>query len=168
VALFSVVASVPTLLVVIFASLLFQYGVDFWFSNRVRVVLENSDRVAQAYVDEHRDRIASDITASRVDFRLALSQVPLDDPRMRLFFGEQLALRGLGEIALIQVSREGTHHFLGGALADTRSLQARLPAPALPDLSLGKPFVSFAAGDRVEADIMLDPLSRTYCTRRAM
>src|SRR3546814_15627078 len=32
VALFSVVAAVPSLLVVIFASMLFQYGVEFWFS----------------------------------------------------------------------------------------------------------------------------------------
>ena len=36
VALFSVIAAVPTLLVVIFASLLFQYGVEFWFSDRAR------------------------------------------------------------------------------------------------------------------------------------
>ncbi|HEX8554320.1 MAG TPA: PAS domain-containing sensor histidine kinase, partial [Sphingomonas sp.] len=36
VALFSVVAAVPMLLVTIAASLLFQYGVQFWYSDRAR------------------------------------------------------------------------------------------------------------------------------------
>ena len=61
VALFSVIASVPTLLVVIFASLLFQYGVEFWFSDRARTVLENADSVAQAYVEENKQRIVADV-----------------------------------------------------------------------------------------------------------
>ena len=38
VALFSVVAAVPMLLVTIAASLLFQYGVQFWYSDRARGV----------------------------------------------------------------------------------------------------------------------------------
>ncbi|VAV95875.1 hypothetical protein MNBD_ALPHA04-1535, partial [hydrothermal vent metagenome] len=41
VAMFSLIASVPMVLVVIFASLLFQYGVEFWFSDRARGMLEN-------------------------------------------------------------------------------------------------------------------------------
>ena len=36
VALFSIIASVPTLLVVIFASMLFQSGVKFWFSDQAQ------------------------------------------------------------------------------------------------------------------------------------
>ena len=36
VALFSVIAAVPTVLVAIFASLLFQSGLEFWFSDRAR------------------------------------------------------------------------------------------------------------------------------------
>jgi two-component system nitrogen regulation sensor histidine kinase NtrY len=34
--LFSLIAAVPTLLVVIFASWLFQSGVEFWFSDNSR------------------------------------------------------------------------------------------------------------------------------------
>ena len=47
VAIFSVVASVPTLLVVIFASLLFQQGVQLWFSDRAPSILESADMVEQ-------------------------------------------------------------------------------------------------------------------------
>ena len=58
VALFSAMAAVPTILVVIFASLLFQFGVQFWFSDRVKTILDGSNQVAQAYVDENRQRVA--------------------------------------------------------------------------------------------------------------
>ncbi|MCX7900361.1 MAG: 16S rRNA (uracil(1498)-N(3))-methyltransferase, partial [Methylocystis sp.] len=43
-------AAIPTILVVVFASLLFQFGVQFWFSDKARTVLDNADQVAQAYV----------------------------------------------------------------------------------------------------------------------
>ena len=48
VALFSVIAAVPTVIVAIFASLLFQSGLEFWFSDRARGMLENTVQVAQA------------------------------------------------------------------------------------------------------------------------
>ncbi|MFD1950535.1 ATP-binding protein [Sphingomonas arantia] len=161
VALFSVVASVPTLLVVIFASLLFQYGVQFWFSNRARAVLENSDKVAQAYISENSKRLADDIVASRTDFRLAASQVPLQDQRMQFFVAEQIALRQFGEVALIQIGQDGAPRMLIGSL-DQRALEKRLPPAALPKLRDGAPLTSFESGDRVEGTIAFDPASRTY------
>jgi len=39
VALFSLISSIPMLLVVVITSLLFQYGVEFWFSERARTML---------------------------------------------------------------------------------------------------------------------------------
>ena len=48
VALFSVIAAVPTVLVAIFASLLFQSGLEFWFSDRARGMLENTVQLAQS------------------------------------------------------------------------------------------------------------------------
>ncbi|RYY38155.1 MAG: PAS domain-containing sensor histidine kinase, partial [Sphingomonadales bacterium] len=97
VALFSVIASVPTLLVVIFASLLFQYGVQFWFSDRARTVLENADRVAQTYVQESKDRLGREGRFMVFDLRDALSRAPIDDPRISEFFAQQVAFRLLDE-----------------------------------------------------------------------
>jgi len=76
VALFSVLAAVPTLLVVMFASLLFQVGMEFWFSGSARTVLANADRVAQTYVDEHRKRLGEDNVAMAGDLLNALSTAP--------------------------------------------------------------------------------------------
>ena len=67
VALFAGIAAVPTLLVVVFASLLFQFGVQFWFSDRVKTILDSSNQVAQAYVEENRQRIGDDIVVMAAD-----------------------------------------------------------------------------------------------------
>src|SRR3954468_12252274 len=48
VVLFTAIAAVPTVLVAIFASVLFQSGLEFWFSNRARNMLENTVEVARS------------------------------------------------------------------------------------------------------------------------
>lgn len=162
VAIFSVIASVPTLLVVIFASLLFQYGVEFWFSDRARTVLENADRVAQAYVDENKQRITGEIVPMAGDIRNALAEVTLDDPRFSESFAFQVAARVLSEAAILTVGDDGVVRLIGGANLDARPLDKRLPAAAVPILAGGSPRVVTEAGDRVEAVILLDKASRTY------
>ena len=67
VALFAVIAAVPTLLVVVFASLLFQFGIQFWFSDRTKSVFENSDMIARAYFDQQSQRLSSDLPAMATD-----------------------------------------------------------------------------------------------------
>ena len=67
VALFAAIAAVPTLLVVVFASLLFQFGVQFWFSDRAKAVFENGDKIANAYVNEQNNRIQDDVSAMADD-----------------------------------------------------------------------------------------------------
>jgi len=67
VALFAAIAAVPTLLVVVFASLLFQFGVQFWFSDRAKAVFENGDTIANAYIAEQNKRIQEDVSAMADD-----------------------------------------------------------------------------------------------------
>ncbi|WP_243395785.1 sensor histidine kinase [Sphingomonas oleivorans] len=162
VALFSVIAAVPTLLVVIFASLLFQYGVEFWFSDRARTVLENADRVAQAYVDENRQRIAGEIVPMAGDLSYALTIARIDDPRFREAFARQVAYRTLDEAAIVSVGTDNTLRLIGGANLDKRPLETRVPVPILPALANGQPRISIDAGDRVEAIVLLDPDNRLY------
>ena len=65
VALFTAIAAVPTVLVAIFASLLFQSGLEFWFSDRARSMLENTVQVARATYQREVDRVANEtVTAS--------------------------------------------------------------------------------------------------------
>jgi two-component system, NtrC family, nitrogen regulation sensor histidine kinase NtrY len=162
VALFSVIASVPTLLVVIFASLLFQYGVEFWFSDRAKTVLVNADRVAQAYVQEHKERILGEISPMAGDLRNALGEASIDDPRFSEFFARQVAYRVLSEAAILSVGGDGQVRLIGGANLDKRPTSQRLPADVLPLLNDGQPRVTVNASDRVEAVVLLDPQAHLY------
>ena len=50
--LFSSVAAVPAIIVTIFASLLFQYGALFWYSDRARGVFENATSLTRASYEQ--------------------------------------------------------------------------------------------------------------------
>ncbi len=52
--LFGAVAITPTIIIAVFSALFFSYGVESWFSDRVRRALNESDAVAQAYLAEHQ------------------------------------------------------------------------------------------------------------------
>ncbi len=76
VALFSVIASVPTLLVVIFASLLFQIGTDFWFSDRARGMLENATAIAKESYQQEIDRVDRETVTMANDLSAILPSFP--------------------------------------------------------------------------------------------
>src|SRR6185295_15801098 len=67
VALFSAIAAVPTVLVAIFASLLFQSGLEFWFSDRARSMLENTVEVARASYRYELGRVGGEATTMAGD-----------------------------------------------------------------------------------------------------
>ncbi|MGC6328982.1 sensor histidine kinase [Rhizorhabdus sp. FW153] len=162
VAFFSLIATVPTLLVVVFASLLFQLGTQFWFSDKARVVLRSSERVAQAYVTESKERLLGDITAMSGDLRYFLSATTIDDPRFATEFARQIAYRGLSEAAIINIDSAGTPQLIALANLDKRALDKRLPPATIPFLQGGQPRITAEAGDRIEGTILLDGASRTY------
>lgn len=64
--LFSIIAAVPTLFVVVFASLLFQYGVQFWYSDQARGMIENATDVARTSYNQMLKRWSEEtVTAAR-------------------------------------------------------------------------------------------------------
>src|SRR5437764_5647310 len=81
VALFSAIAAVPTVLVAIFASLLFQSGLEFWFSNRARTMLENTVQVARASYNRELDRANADTVAAGGNIGDYFREGLFDDPR---------------------------------------------------------------------------------------
>ncbi|WP_420139542.1 ATP-binding protein [Sphingomonas sp.] len=161
VALFSVLAAVPTLLVVIFASLLFQFNMQFWFSDRARVVLQNADRVAQTYVNEHKNDLAAANVAMVNDYLHALATASPDDPRWNSFFASQIFYRTLDQGALIQVGDDGVERLVALANLDQRPVEERLPPALIPQLADGKPHVRVLS-DHMESVMRMDAASRTY------
>jgi two-component system nitrogen regulation sensor histidine kinase NtrY len=61
VALFSVIAALPAILLAVAATTTFSRSLDGWFSTRTRAIVENSYDVAKAYVEEHGQIIRNDV-----------------------------------------------------------------------------------------------------------
>src|SRR6059058_2082119 len=76
VALFSAIAAVPTVLVAIFASLLFQSGLEFWFSNRARSMLENTVQVARTTYRYELGRVGAEAVTMAGNMSDGLRRVP--------------------------------------------------------------------------------------------
>src|SRR3954447_4689598 len=98
VTLFTAIAAVPTVLVAIFASVLFQSGLEFWFSNRARSMLENASTIAQNVYAQEESRVAGETLTASKDIAGYLRQVPIDDPQFAAAFTKlQVYNRGLSE-----------------------------------------------------------------------
>ncbi len=107
VAIFSGIAAVPTLLVVIFASLLFQYGVEFWFSDRARGMLENAANLAQENYNRERERVGLEALTMSGDLAGYLEDVSIDSNAFARGFAEQVFLRNLSEAIVFRVASGG-------------------------------------------------------------
>jgi two-component system nitrogen regulation sensor histidine kinase NtrY len=162
VALFSATAAVPTLMVVVFASFLFQSGVQFWFSDRARTVLENADRVAQIYAQDNMDRINRDIIAMGGDVVADINDFGIDSPTFSEALFRQVVLRDLTEAGIVNVGSNGELQTLAVVNFDERPLEKRFPSRALRSLRGGESRVVSDAGDRVEAIVRLDPQAEIY------
>src|SRR5215213_7320779 len=103
VALFSVIAAVPTVIVAIFASLLLQSGLEFWFSDRARGMLENTSQLAQSAYNSEVNRVGEHAVPMADDLSGALREVSINSPQFDDFFKRQTYYRSLNEAAVIKV-----------------------------------------------------------------
>ena len=161
VALFAGIAAVPTLLVVVFASLLFQFGVQFWFSDKVRTILDGSNSVAQAYVEENRQRIAADIVVMAADVASYARDFGEGTPLYKRGFEFQVAGRTLSEAAVVR--RNGRALSLvvasGASEADVRAHLADVDL----DKAKVRPVTLIGAGeDRVESAVAIPGSADTF------
>ncbi len=154
VSLFAALAAVPTILVVVFASLLFQFGVQFWFSERARTVLDNADRVAQAYVEENKARILDDILAMAGDLGGYAEDFGLPSIRFSEGLAFQVAARGLSEAVVFELV-DGRPRALAQTALAGPSLAERIRGLDIASLGAGRTEVIGAAGDRVEAVVRI-------------
>lgn len=160
--LFSLVAAVPALLVTIFASLLFQYGVQFWYSDRARGMFENAASIAQASYDKELDRVSSETATMSGDLANYLRDSPIDSKRFSEGLFYQLYLRNLSEALVIQRGADGELRTLALVNPYDRPLTGVVKPEAMARLDRGQRAVVIQAADRVGALTPLDYQPHTY------
>jgi two-component system, NtrC family, nitrogen regulation sensor histidine kinase NtrY len=162
VALFSLAASIPTLLVVIFASLLLQSGINFWFSDQAKDVFANAEDVAETYRSEQLADVRAEMEAMGVDVVNWINTSGVDHPLFYEYMLDQTGRRKLIETALLTINSEGAIQMQGGVNLYDRPLESRFPAADLLAMQAGEVKVKFDIADRIEAVVRLDPEARIY------
>ena len=162
VALFSLVASIPMLLVVIFASLLFQYGVEFWFSDRARGMLENANDLARGYYEENQRDVGEETITMANDLRDYLRQARLDSPEFAEGYVFQVLSRKLNESAIIEYGDDGVPRTAAAVDPDNRDPNSKITENVIDQLQAGENYVVTAQPNKIEAVTALDLEGQIY------
>jgi two-component system, NtrC family, nitrogen regulation sensor histidine kinase NtrY len=161
VAIFSLLAAVPALLLAVFASLLFQSGVQFWSSDSARNMLENSGALAKGYYDEKILEISDDATTMAADVRYFLTQTVPQDPKFVDAYLKQVLNRKLSESAIVDVGADGVQRTQAVISADEKRATNWISTENLSRLKGGAPVAVSIAPNRIEAAVPLNDSKTT-------
>jgi len=151
VALFSALAAVPTVLVAIFASLLFQSGLEFWFSNRARSMLEGTVQVAQATYQREVDQVAGETVAASGNLAEYFRDGLFDDPRFPEAFAKlQVLNRHLSEAIIFTYGADRQIRSLALVNPYDRPLERIIPTAKIEELKKAQ-VVPINSSDRIGA-----------------
>lgn len=162
VALFSLIAAIPTLLVVLFASLLFQSGIEFWFSDRARGMLQNANDLARGYYQQNLRDVGNESVAMASDLRDYLSQTRIDTPEFAEAYSFQVVSRRLNQSAILQVGSDGMPRVAAIVAPDGTNDQANLTSEMIERLNRGENVLVTATANRIEGMTTLDQSAGIY------
>lgn len=157
---FALIGIVPTMIITLVSTAFLDYGLNVWFSDRIRKTIGSSLEVAQAYVIEHQKRIGNDaqIIADELQrYNLPdLLQAGLADD----ILARELRNRNLAEGVIIKSNRQ---ILVRGGFSLSIELNPNIPDDAfLKAQSGGLVLLGTPERDRVRALVVLDPLNDYY------
>jgi two-component system nitrogen regulation sensor histidine kinase NtrY len=159
VALFSVVAAVPMLLVTIFASLLFQYGVEFWYSDQARGMLENASSLVRVNYEREISRVSGETQAMAIDLAGYLKEDAIDSKRFTDGLLFQTVKRELSEAMIIRRDEKDPLIVLNPY---GRPLQNVVAPEVMAAIDRGAKVVTTQNNDRAGAIVPLNYGTHTY------
>ncbi|TAD91923.1 MAG: PAS domain-containing sensor histidine kinase [Alphaproteobacteria bacterium] len=159
VVVFGVVAAAPAVIVAVFSALFMNYGLQGWFSERVRSAVTTSQEVALAYLSEHQQAIRGQILAMAQDLNREAPLLLTNAAQFQQLLQAQAAFRGLSEAIVIdgngrEVVRAG---FVIGLAVD-RMLPFALERARNGEVAL----IVSDSDDRVRAAVRLAAFSDVY------
>lgn len=151
VAMFSLVTTVPVVLMVIISSLLFQYGVDIWYSKRARGMFENTTALAQQLYAEKQQRVMNETEAMAGDLSQTLGQSPIESAPFANQFAFQVYQRELSESAILAITPKNGVQSLALVNPYERATNAWVPPDVAKRLISTRATVFRDTGGRMEA-----------------
>ena len=162
VVIFSLLAAVPALLLAIFASILFQSGAQFWFSNSAQAMLENAGALAKGYYEEKLRDVGDETVIMASDIRYSLERTQPNSPAFMNFYYDQLLFRKLSESAIVTVGADGQQRTIVVVTPEQRRKEKWITPAELAKLQAGEDLVVTARPDRIVAVHRLFDSPRTY------
>lgn len=104
VVLFSILAVAPTIFIGLFSGLYFHLGLEAWFSDHVRTVLQESVLASEAYIEEHRKVVRADVLAMANDLNRLAPDIAAGRVNLNEVVATQAALRSLTEAIVFNSS----------------------------------------------------------------
>jgi two-component system, NtrC family, nitrogen regulation sensor histidine kinase NtrY len=101
VVLFSLIAVLPTIIVAVFSYLFFSFGIESWFSDKVRTAISESVEVADAYVKEHQQAIRADALGMANGLDQYAATLQINPQLLAPILTAQASMRGLTEAAVL-------------------------------------------------------------------
>nr|WP_319512902.1 PAS domain-containing sensor histidine kinase [uncultured Cohaesibacter sp.] len=140
--LFALVATVPTILVAIFASITLDRGLDRWFSSRTQAIINSSQTVASAYTKEHARVLRNELLGISQALNDAEPYFLLDSDRFRAIFSRQTRIRGIPAAFVVN----GAGEQLMASPSRLDQPVPKMPGPELLEQAHSQP-VFIALGD---------------------
>jgi len=160
--IFSLISAIPTLLVVIFASWLFQSGVEFWFSDNSRGLLENANKLARGYYEQTQRDVGYESVAMAEDMRAFLSAESISSGTFREFYAYQVVNRKLNESAIIQKGADGELRTAAIVDPEGNNSKPRIRPEVLRRIDGGEAMVINANANKIEAVTPIDRRTGIY------
>src|SRR5271157_329701 len=159
VVLFSLIAVTPTIIVAVFSYLFFSFGVESWFSDKVRTAISESLAVAEAYLHEHQQAIRADVLAMANDLNRDVVKLALNPQHLEQVVSAQAALRGLTEAMVFD---RGGHVLARSSLSFTLGFEP-VPDDAIHLADTGDvAIMTNDSDDRVRALVRLNQFGDVY------
>ncbi len=159
---FSTIAAVPTLLVAVFASILFQAGAEFWFSDRQRGILENANELARGYYDENQRAVGAEALAMAGDLRFLMDIISITGDEFQQQYGRQVWQRELSESAILVEGQDGGIRTFLIVDPSSETETQRVEKESIDRLRAGESVVVNAEQSRIEAVVTLDDAQGMY------
>ena len=157
--LFSIVAVTPAIVVAVASVLFLNFGVQAWFSDRVRTALSESLAVADIYLEEHQQTIRADVLAMAYDLIRENPIIWNDRGLLDRVLSAHASLRGLPEAVLL----DGSAQVIGRSGLSYALEFDPVPLWALEKAQQGEvAIMTNDSEDRVRALVRLDRLVDTF------
>ncbi len=158
VAIFSLLAIAPTILIAAFSAIFFNIVIQSWFNQRVETAIGESIAIAGAYLGEHQKVISTNAQAMAAELAPLVQQTSFEAGELNQKLTDQTKLRALDEAIVFNDKMK----VLGRS-----QFSFSLDFEAIPgnDLEYAKtaPVIhTNEENDRVRALVAIDPTTNTY------